>query len=181
LVSGFPLLWLPVCYGRGHNPAGDFRVANEGRSMKKLEGGCSCGAVRFSLGRPLFVWVCHCNACKKRTGSAYGISLPIEDTSVEKFVGTTKTFTRIGESGKKVDYEFCPSCGTTVRWRVERIGSRQCFAGGALDDPTQIEIGGEMYAKEALPWAQVECEVSNPYAPDPTFIHELSRKAQLAG
>jgi hypothetical protein len=148
--------------------------------MKQLEGGCSCGAIRFSLKRPLFVWICHCDACKKRTGSAYGISLPVDDTSVEKFEGTTKTFTRFGESGKKVDYEFCPDCGTTVRWRVERIGKRQCFAGGALDDPTQIEIGGEMYANEALPWARVECEVSNAYAPDPNFISQLSEKSQVA-
>jgi hypothetical protein len=136
--------------------------------------------VRFSLKRLLFVWICHCDACKKRTGSAYGISLPVDDETVEKFSGPTKLFTRLGESGKKVDYEFCSSCGTTVRWRVERIGNRQCFAGGALDDPTQIAIGGEMYANEALTWARVECKVSNPYAPDPTFISELSKGAQLS-
>jgi hypothetical protein len=148
--------------------------------MGGFEGGCSCGAVRFSLKRPLFVWVCHCDACKKRTGSAYGISLPVDEDAVEKFTGSTKVFTRAGESGKKVEYEFCPNCGTTVRWRVERIGNRQCFAGGALDDPTQIEIGGEMYANEALPWARLECEVSMPHAPDPTFLSALSQKAQLS-
>ena len=37
-----------------------------------------------------------------------------------------------------------------------------------------------MYANEALPWARVECEVSNAYTPDPTFISQLSKKAQLA-
>jgi hypothetical protein len=84
--------------------------------------------------------------------------MPIEEIDVEKFVGATKTFTRLGESGKKVDYEFCANCGTAIRWRVERIGNRQGFAGGALDDPIKIEIGGEMYANEALPWARVECE-----------------------
>lgn len=95
--------------------------------MQRLAGGCSCDAVRFLLKRPLFVWVCHCNACKKRTGSAYGISLPVEDDAVEVFEGATKLFTRPGESGMNVDYEFCPACGTTVRWRVERIGNRQCL------------------------------------------------------
>ena len=146
--------------------------------MKPLEGGCSCRAVRFSLKRALFVWACHCDACKKRTGSAYGISLPVDDDAVEKFEGTTTVFTRIGESGKKVDYEFCPTCGTTVRWRVERIGNRQCFAGGALDDPAQIEVGGEMYADEALPWAGLGCEISVPNASDANFISELREKGQ---
>jgi hypothetical protein len=148
--------------------------------MKRLEGGCSCGAVRFALKRALFVWVCHCDACKKRTGSAYGISLPVDDDAVEHFVGTTQVFSRAGESGKKVDYEFCPTCGTTVRWRVERIGNRLCFAGGALDDPTQIEINGEMYAEEALPWARLGCEISFANAPEKTFISNLSKKAAVA-
>ena len=66
----------------------------------------------------------------------------------------------------------------TVRWRVERIGNRQCFAGGALDDPAQIEVGGEMYADEALPWARLGCEISVPNAPDANFISELREKGQ---
>jgi hypothetical protein len=155
-------------------------VDEEGKFMKPSEGGCSCGAVRFSLKRTLFVWACHCDACKKRTGSAYGISLPVDDDAVEKFEGTTTVFTRIGESGKKVDYEFCSNCGTTVRWRVERIGNRQCFAGGALDDLAQIEVGGEMYADEALPWARLGCEISVANAPDANFISELRKRAEIS-
>jgi hypothetical protein len=155
-------------------------ASNERDPMQRLAGGCSCDAVRFLLKRPLFVWVCHCNACKKRTGSAYGISLPVEDDAVEVFEGATKLFTRPGESGMNVDYEFCPACGTTVRWRVERIGNRQCFAGCALDDATQIEIGGEMYADEALSWARRECPISFPLAPEPNFLKELSQRARLS-
>jgi hypothetical protein len=54
------------------------------------------------------------------------------------------------------------------------------FAGGALDDPSQIEISDEMYASEALPWARLECPISSAYAPDPTFIKGLSEKARLS-
>ena len=82
--------------------------------MERPEGGCSCGAVRFSLKRWLFTLACQCDACKKRTGSAYGISLAVDDDAVEKFAGVTTVFTRIGDSGNKVDYEFRPNCGTTV-------------------------------------------------------------------
>jgi hypothetical protein len=106
--------------------------------------------------------------------------VPVEDDAVVAFDGGTKVFTRAGDSGKKVDYEFCPACGTTVRWRVERIGNRQCFAGGALDDATQIEIGGEMYADEALSWARRECPISFPLAPEPNFLKELSQRARLS-
>jgi hypothetical protein len=114
----------------------------------------------------MLVTACHCNACKKRTGSAYGISLVVEDTAVQKFVGTTKTFTRAGDSGKQVHYEFCPHCGTTIRWRVELIANRQVYAAGALDDPKAIKVASEMYTDDALPFARLGCKLSCSGAPD---------------
>jgi len=149
--------------------------------MQRLEGGCSCGAVRFALTRALFVWLCHCDTCKKRTGSAYSISLAVDDDAVERFEGAIKIFSRVGESGKKVDYEFCPTCGTTVRWRVECIGNRQCYAGGALDNPRQLEAIGEMYTAAALPWARVGCGIVCADAPDGRFVSELSKRAAQHG
>jgi hypothetical protein len=134
--------------------------------MERHEGGCSCGAVRFALGRPLWVTACHCNACKKRTGSAYGLSLVVDDGAVQEFTGTTTTFTRAGDSGKQVHYEFCPRCGTTIRWRVELISNRHVYAAGALDDPKAIKVASEMYTDDALSFALLGCNLSCPGAPD---------------
>ena len=39
----------------------------------KIDGGCLCGAVRYSgEAEPLFAGVCHCRDCQKFTGSAFG-------------------------------------------------------------------------------------------------------------
>jgi hypothetical protein len=148
--------------------------------MEQYKGGCSCGSVRFELDHPLWVVVCHCDACKKRTGSAYGISLVMDDNAVKAFTGPTKTFVRIGDSGKRVRYEFCPTCGTTMRWRVELIAGRQVFAGGALDEPSKLEIGGEMYTEEALSWARIGCELSSPSAPDDNLRSAMIEKAKAS-
>ena len=146
--------------------------------MDELEGGCSCGSVRFELrGKPLWTNICHCDACKKRTGSAYGFSLVMDASGVKKFVGATKTFVRLGDSGKPVHYEFCPECGTTVRWRVELVPNRQVFAGGALDDASGIEIYGEMYTDAALPWSTIGCDLTRPGAPDGEFRNQAIAKA----
>lgn len=147
--------------------------------MSKYRGGCSCGSVRFELrDRPLWTNVCHCDACKKRTGSAFGFSIVVEATNVKKFIGSTKTFVRRGESGKSVKYEFCPNCGSTLRWHVDLIPTRQVFAGGALDDASQIEICGEMYTGAALPWARIGCELTRPGAPDNDFRQKAIEKAK---
>jgi hypothetical protein len=130
--------------------------------MKLQSGGCSCGTVRFAISRYLYVLACHCNACKKRTGSAYGLSVPVEAANIDSFAGKTATFVRAAESGRKVHYEFCPTCGTTVRWRLEGNSHRYIFAAGAFDDIRELKAVGEMYTAVALPWARLGCELERP-------------------
>jgi hypothetical protein len=147
--------------------------------MTSYTGECSCGAVRFAIERFLYVQACHCDACKKRTGSAYGVSVMVEDDGVKEFVGETKIFTRAGESGKQVHYEFCPNCGSTIRWRVEIIPHRQIFAGGAFDRMREFNLVGEMYTDMAIPRARLGCDLSRPGAPDEEFRNALIERTKL--
>jgi hypothetical protein len=114
---------------------------------------------------------------KKRTGSAYGISVAVTSDAIEAFIGAVATFTRTGDSDQEVEYDFCPNCGTTIRWRVARMPNCVVFAGGALDDMAQVTIGGEMYTKDALPWARLGCEITCSSAPDESFRAELAQRA----
>jgi hypothetical protein len=148
--------------------------------MGSLEGGCSCGAVRFTLDDALWVLACHCNVCKKRTGSAFGISVVVDDQMVRSATGATKTFVRRGESGKAVHYEFCPECGTTIRWRVELIANRHVYAAGALDHPTAIEVVAEMYTAMALPGALFGCELARADGPDDEFRKAAIEKTRAS-
>jgi hypothetical protein len=86
----------------------------------------------------------------------------VEKENVKEFEGTTRTFTRTAESGRKVDYEFCPNCGTTVRWGVAAMPERQIFAGGAFAEIKDFIVAGEMHTDSAVPWAQLGCELSRP-------------------
>lgn len=130
--------------------------------MKNHSGGCSCGAVRFSIKRFLYVLACHCDACKKRTGSAFGLSVPVEAEDISVFSGKTTTYIRTAESGRNVSYEFCPTCGTTLRWRLDRASSRYIFAAGTFDAVQELKPAGEMYTAVALPWARLGCELERP-------------------
>ncbi len=49
-----------------------------------LEGGCSCGAIRYKLtNTPLIVHACHCRDCQRVTGSGFVINIWIEKRFVE--------------------------------------------------------------------------------------------------
>jgi hypothetical protein len=103
----------------------------------------------------------------------------VDDGAVNEFKGTTKTFTRVGDSGKQVLYEFCPHCGTTIRWRVELISNRHVYAAGTLDDPKAIKVACEMYTDDALPFARLGCELSCPGAPDDCFRAAAMEKTKV--
>jgi len=147
--------------------------------MEQYKGGCSCGSVRFELdARPLWVLACHCNACKKRTGSAYGISVMAERSSV-RLQGEPKAFIRKGDSGKDVRYEFCPHCGTTIRWMVAAMPNLQGFAGGAFDNFQVLSPIAEMYTADAAQWALLGCGLTTPRSPDDEFRRKMAaRQAQ---
>ena len=47
--------------------------------LKQLEGGCSCGHVRYRLlSQPLFVHCCHCLSCQRETGASFALNAMIE-------------------------------------------------------------------------------------------------------
>ena len=146
--------------------------------MVGFKGGCSCGAVRFTISEYLYVLACHCDACKKRTGGAFGVSVVVESPNVTEFHGETKTFLRKAESGRSVPYEFCPKCGATVRWRIETTSNRQIFAGGSFDDAHGFSLAGEMYTDKAIPWARLGCDLSRPGESDDSMRATMLKNAK---
>lgn len=73
--------------------------------VRLRHGGCTCGAVRFTLsGEPLVVGLCHCLECRKATG---GVAMPYADWPKTAFrhTGTVQSF-----NGRS----FCPVCGSRL-------------------------------------------------------------------
>ena len=135
--------------------------------MKIYQGSCNCGSVKFELeDHPAWLSACHCSTCRKRTGSDYGLSVMTDLSNVKEYSGETKTYIRTGDSGNAVQYEFCPNCGTTIRWTVALIPGRVAFAAGTFNDMSWMRVGGEMYTEEAAPWGPLGCENSRPGPPD---------------
>ena len=97
-----------------------------------MEGGCTCGSVRYRLNaRPLFVHCCHCTWCQRETGSAFAVNAMIEASNVELLKGELERTTLPSASGKGQTLSRCPHCGITLwsnyaaaRERVHFVRSR---------------------------------------------------------
>ena len=102
--------------------------------MRRAE--CACGQLSAACtGEPVRVSVCHCLACKRRTGSAFSWNArwPTADVAIE---GRASEFTRVGDEGGRVTHSFCPDCGTTVYYAIDAYPAVIAIPAGAFADPT---------------------------------------------
>ena len=95
---------------------------------------CSCGQLSATCsGEPIRISVCHCLACKRRSGSAFSFNARFADGDVS-IEGRAAEFTRIGDDGGRVIYSFCPDCGTTVHYRIDTDPGLVAIPVGAFAD-----------------------------------------------
>jgi hypothetical protein len=102
--------------------------------MRRAE--CACGQLSATCsGEPIWVSVCHCLACKRRTGSAFSWNArwAQADVAIE---GRAAEFTRIGDEGGRITNSFCPSCGTTVYYVMDVQPDVVAIAAGGFADPS---------------------------------------------
>jgi len=117
-----------------------------------LEGGCSCGAVRYRLtSDPLFVHCCHCLNCQRQTGSAFVVNVLIETDRVELLAGDPQPVAVPRSGGKKQKIWCCPACQIAVfsQYTTPRI---RFVRAGTLDDPSSVEPDVHIFTRTKLPW-----------------------------
>ena len=114
---------------------------------------CSCGQLQLSCeGEPVRVSLCHCHACQRRTGSAFGVQARFPRERV-RIGGRSTTFVRLGDSGNPITVHFCPSCGTTVYWELGQLAGFVAVALGAFADQNFPPPKVSVYEYFAHPWA----------------------------
>jgi len=119
---------------------------------------CACGALRATCeGEPVRRSLCQCFSCQRRTGSAFSLNAtwPDEQVSIE---GKSRVFERSGEEGHWARSHFCPACGTTLYWRIERQPGMTYVAVGCFADPTFPVPEFAVYSERGRPWIRFETE-----------------------
>ncbi|MGK6317262.1 GFA family protein [Neorhizobium sp. DT-125] len=123
--------------------------------MSKRFASCSCGGLSVTVkAEPVKVSVCHCAACKKRTGSAFGVAAFFSRECAE-IAGASQTFVRTGDSGKQLHFHFCPTCGTTLFWYPEFRPDLIAIAMGAFVCSTGLSPSQAVYEDQQVAWVQL--------------------------
>ncbi len=123
---------------------------------KPREGGCQCGALRYSVvGAPIALAVCHCTECQRQSGSAFGMSLIVPKDAFRMTSGEPRTFERKADSGNTVRCAFCPGCGTRIYHEPAAMAASLNVKPGTLDDTSWLEPVVHAWTRSKQPWVVI--------------------------
>jgi len=113
---------------------------------------CSCGQLHLvAEGEPIRLSMCHCLACQRRTGSAFGIQARFPENRV-RIEGRATEYIRISDHGEARTFHFCPECGATVYYRAATAPDVIAVPVGAFADPTFPPPTVSVYESRRYPW-----------------------------
>ncbi len=119
---------------------------------------CCCGTCTVEVaGEPALNAICHCDNCKRRTGSAFGWSAYFAAGQVLRRTGEVKCYAVTGANPQ--ERWFCARCGTTLFWTAPafkpgHVGiAGGCFVESPLPAPSATVANDRRCAWLALPAA----------------------------
>lgn len=120
----------------------------------EFSGGCLCGAVTYGFaGVPRLTVACHCSACRKVTGSAFGTwtLVPKEELHWRSGVDHIAEF-ESSEHGRRL---FCRNCGTTLGSLTSQRPTFMHIAAGTLDRSPPLRITLHAYTASKAAWFEI--------------------------
>lgn len=114
-------------------------------------GSCLCGAVRFTVqGAFEHFYLCHCEYCRKDSGSAHGANLFSATARLQWLAGgdQVRCFTLPSTRHSR---SFCPTCGSALPSLLG--GGRMLLVpAGSLDSPLDQRPDAHLFVSSKAVW-----------------------------
>ena len=122
-------------------------------SQVNIEGGCLCGAIRYSIrSQPFGSSTCQCRTCRKASAAAI---VPWITVNSEDFVFTAGKPTQY-DSSAQATRTFCGRCGTPLTFRhISYEGKRLDITTVSLDNPEAFPPEGHVWTSHKLAWMKL--------------------------
>ncbi|MEE2661858.1 MAG: GFA family protein [Pseudomonadota bacterium] len=123
--------------------------------MAEYTGSCLCGKVKYKIeGEPLRVAQCHCDDCRKATGSAFATNIFVKEANLTLLQGDTRSFEHVADSGNAMVKEFCGSCGSQLFGHGAGRPGLKSVKIGSIEDIGSILPDVEVFTSSALHYTQ---------------------------
>ena len=119
-------------------------------------GGCRCGAVRYTLvAEPLATRLCWCRDCQYWAlgNAAVNIMVPRAAVTV---TGEPRHWDSVADSGNRMRRSFCGDCGTHLFSESSGNLQNMVIRVGTLDDGGDIHPSVVIWTDSAPAWAHID-------------------------
>ncbi|MFI5049572.1 MAG: GFA family protein [Gaiellales bacterium] len=121
---------------------------------------CSCGQLQLRVeGDPVRVSICHCLACQRRTGSAFGYQARFPAGRVTVTGRHSEYVRHPDDGGEERRFRFCPDCGSTVFYSTGNDPDLIAVAVGGFADPAFPPPTVAVYESRRHSWLELPAEI----------------------
>ena len=115
-------------------------------------GRCLCRAVTYAFEPPIKWCVhCHCESCRRNCSAAFATFVSVPDGQW-RWTGAEPA---VYSSSEGVQRMFCPTCGSPVAYRNDKLPEEIHFYLAALDDPEAFEPQRHVFLQDKLAWVHL--------------------------
>lgn len=122
-----------------------------------LDGGCTCGSVRYRMETAaLFVHCCHCRSCQRESGAAFALNAMIEADRVTTSGVAPEMIDTPTDSGRGQRIARCPTCKVALWSHYAGGGAAVMFVRvGTLDTPDALPPDIHIFTRSKQPWVVI--------------------------
>src|SRR6476659_1933749 len=85
----------------------------------RVDGQCLCGDVHYEATvDPDSAPICNCTDCQTLSGSAFRVTVFVDDNSFRISSGQAATYVKVADSGRQRELGFCPRCRRSIYSRA---------------------------------------------------------------
>jgi len=125
----------------------------------RYTGKCLCGGVTYAVnGAPLVVAQCHCEECRRLSGTGHtvGAMFPLDAVTVK---GKLHRFKYVSATGSEVTKMFCPTCGSPVYRQNTRTPNHVTLSLGTMDDARDLRVEVVIFSQDKPHWDDLSEDV----------------------
>jgi hypothetical protein len=128
--------------------------------MANYTGSCLCGAIKYEVtGEPVRTAVCHCDDCRKATGSSYATNFFFKEEDIVVTQGTPKEFQHKSDAGNTMTKQFCGDCGSQLFGIGSGSPGVKHIKAGTLDNVGDLKPAISVFTARKHPFTVLDPDI----------------------
>ena len=121
--------------------------------MNSFQGSCLCGSVRYKIeGSPLSFYHCHCQRCRKTTGTGHASNIRVDTKDIQWLSGEELIKRYKVPAAERFRNDFCGQCGSPLPRYFAEVGF-VVLPAGTLDQELELTPEARIFYPSRARWS----------------------------